>query len=121
MNEDQQSQEIVEQEFLPRNDAAESVRELFKDSIDEDSNRRSIDLKTELTDQECKIYSRLDFLQHAGVFRNVDILTHSLSRRMVSKGRKGRGEAVEMFKNLLPSQIRKTGFWGRMVGGSSQH
>lgn len=120
MNEDFQAQEIVEQEFIPKNDAAESVRELFKDNIDEDTGRRSIDLKTELSDNECKDHSRLDFLVFVNVFRNTDVLTHSLKRNNVSKNRKGRGEAVEIFKNLLPSQIRRGGFLGRMFGSNGQ-
>jgi hypothetical protein len=116
MADDFQANEIVEQEFIPRNDAAESVRELFKDNVEEDG-RRGIDFRTELSDLECKDHSRLDFLVHVGIFRNTDVLTHSIKRNLVSKNRKGREETVEMFKNLLPSTLRRGGFWGRMFGG----
>jgi hypothetical protein len=70
-----------------------------------------------LTDRQSHLIACLDFFTHAGVFRPcLDTFTHSLKRNLVSKNRKGRGEAVEIFKNTLGANRHK-GFLGGLLGG----
>jgi hypothetical protein len=106
---------ILQKEFLPQqSDNVGAVREIFSDTIEEATNRRSIDLKTDLTDDQCINMAILDWLDHSGMFPDLSVFTHSLKRNLVSRNRLGRKEAVDIFRSVGSSS--KRGLFGRLFG-----
>ena len=90
--------DMVLDHVVPRADAVSAVRELNRDELEEHSNARTIDTRTDLEKGQCPAMARCDFLERIGVFHYLSVLTNSFKRHRVSVGRKGRAEDVQIFQ-----------------------
>jgi hypothetical protein len=110
---------IVENEFLGESDTTGAIKEMFRDGIEEDTNKRIIDQKSDLSDFQIPNLAVCDFLCYLGLFEHLDVLTHSIKRLNVSRNRKGRVEMVDVARGMSERKSG-SGFLNKFFGGKNQ-
>ena len=107
--------DLLEGHFLGGSDVSAAIQESFRDGFEEETDRRVIDQKTDLTDMQISNLAVADFLVAKGLFANLDVLTHSVKRLSVSRNRKGRVEMVELAKGVNERKM-SSGVFGKLFG-----
>jgi len=94
-------------------DSAQAIQELNRDLRDGEG-FSEIDFKTELTHNQVVALTRLDSLARLGFLGkdDVEVITRTFQRKLVSLKRKGRGEAIKLHQNIKESEDQR-GFWER--------
>jgi len=112
-------EKMMESDFSMKPESSEAIKEMFRDGIEKDTNRRIIDQKSDISPREQRNLAAADFFHAIGIFEHLDVFTHSFKRLSVSKNRKGRTEAVEMFRGSR-EHTSGAGFMSRMMGGGQR-
>lgn len=98
-------------EKAQKSESAQAIEELNKDDTD-DRGMAEIDFKTELTHNQVVALTKLDSLSRLGFLseEDVEVVTRTFQRKLVSLKRKGRGEAIQLHQEINSNKEAK-GFW----------
>lgn len=94
-----------------KSESAQAIEELNKDSTD-DKGMAEIDFKTELSHNQAMLLTKLDSLSRLGFLseEDIEVVTRTLQRKLVSLNRKGRAEAIQLHQQI-EGKKDNLGFW----------
>ena len=92
-------------------DTAQAIHELNSDTRNNEG-FSEIDFKTELTHNQVVALTRLDSLSRLGFLsdKDVEVITRTFQRKLVSLRRKGRSEAIRLHQDIKQGEDAR-GFW----------
>lgn len=77
----------------------------------------NVDTKTEVSDEEIILLTKLRFLRDRYHIKNVDGIIQSFLTLRISKGRKSRDEVIKALQ--AEGQHQQAGFFSKMFGGAT--